>query len=386
MKNLYLRLCTLTVFRRILDKPVLRHLLDFLQADAKPAQLSQYSEFVLSIFHEGKPLSKIVAEYVFSDDNPYARAVAQGDIIDKHLLASTNRELKLLSEVAALEPKAFIEYLGYEDIPSFENSPIDLETLYNNRMLQPYKYGYGIFSLYPMLKLGEDGELVPVRGADKISLSHFIGYEREREQIIANTRMLLEGRPSANALLVGDAGTGKSSTVKAVANHFFDEGLRLIELRRDQLNKLPQVMDAIRDNPLKFIIFIDDLSFDGRDQDFSLLKASLEGSATSGADNAVIYATSNRRHIVRERFEDREGDEVHRNDTMQESLSLFERFGLVVRFGKPNKTEYLEIARELAARCGIPTDNDFDIRAEAFALRRGNRSARCAEQFVDSLL
>jgi predicted AAA+ superfamily ATPase len=197
----------------------------------------------------------------------------------------------------------------------------------------------------------------------------------------------VEGKPSANVLLYGDAGTGKSSTVKAVANAFYSSGVRLIELRKDQMSLLPLVMEKINRNPLKFIIFIDDLSFNQNNDDFSMLKAALEGSASATADNAVIYATSNRRHIVKESFGDREGDDVHRNDTMQETLSLSERFGLTVLFSKPNKQLYLTIVKELAKRAGITMDEkELELQAEAFALRKGNRSARCAEQFINSLL
>jgi predicted AAA+ superfamily ATPase len=145
-------------------------------------------------------------------------------------------------------------------------------------------------------------------------------------------------------------------------------------------------MGKIAENPLKFILFIDDLSFNKNDDNFSMLKAALEGSASARADNAVIYATSNRRHIVKENFVDREGGDVHRNDTLQETLSLSERFGLTVLFSKPNKQLYLEIVRGLAIRNGIEPTAELDIRAEAFALQQGNRSARCAEQFIDSLL
>ena len=175
--------------------------------------------------------------------------------------------------------------------------------------------------------------------------------------------------------------------MKAVANAFFDEGVRLIELRKDQLRYLPYVMGKISGNPLKFIIFIDDLAFNKSDDNFSMLKAALEGSASAKAANTVIYATSNRRHIIKESFSDRDGDDVHRNDSLQETLSLSERFGLVVLFSKPNKDLYLEIVRELAKKHGLQTDGkELEIKAEAFALRKGNRSARCAEQFIDSLL
>ena len=146
-------------------------------------------------------------------------------------------------------------------------------------------------------------------------------------------------------------------------------------------------MGKVSENPLKFIIFIDDLSFNQNDDNFSMLKAALEGSASAKADNSVIYATSNRRHIIKESFGDRDGDDVHRNDTLQETLSLSERFGLVVLFSKPDKKLYLEIVHELAERNKIQMDiSELDIKAEAFALRRGNRSARCAEQFIESLM
>jgi predicted AAA+ superfamily ATPase len=146
-------------------------------------------------------------------------------------------------------------------------------------------------------------------------------------------------------------------------------------------------MGKISGNPLKFIIFIDDLSFNQNDDNFSMLKAALEGSASAKADNAVIYATSNRRHIIKESFGDREGDDVHVNDTLQETLSLSERFGLTVLYCKPDKRLYLEIVRCLAERFDVKMDvKELEIKAEEFALRKGNRSARCAEQFINSLL
>ena len=237
-----------------------------------------------------------------------------------------------------------------------------------------------------MFRVEEDA-ICPVPAADPISLEMLIGYEEEHQKVIENTRALVEGRPAANVLLCGDAGTGKSSTVKAVSNLFFAQGVRLIELRKDQLTKLPMVMGHIADHPLKFIIFIDDLSFNKNDDSFSMLKAALEGSASAKAPNAVIYATSNRRHIVKETFSDRMGDDVHRADTMQELISLSDRFGLTVYFEKPSKSLYLQIVHELAQRSGIDLAGaELDQRAEAFALGKGNRSPRAAEQFVQSLL
>ena len=233
----------------------------------------------------------------------------------------------------------------------------------------------------------EDGEIVPVTTADKISTDSFVGYEGEREQVLENTRALAEGRYAANVLLCGDAGTGKSSTVKAAANRFFSDGVRLIELRKDQLFSLPSVMERIMHNPLKFIIFIDDLSFNKNDDCFSMLKAALEGSSSAKAPNAAIYVTSNRRHIIKETFADRGDDDIHRADTVEELMSLSGRFGLVVYFGKPSKQLYLTIVHGLAERYGITVPQpELDVRAEAFALAKGSRSPRCAEQFIKSLL
>ena len=232
----------------------------------------------------------------------------------------------------------------------------------------------------------EDEEIVPVDSADEISLSSFVGYENERKTVEENTLALLDGKDAVNVLLCGDAGTGKSSTVKALVNNYAYRGLRLIEVRKDQLFSLSHIMGKISGNPLKFIIFIDDLSFNKNDDCFSMLKAALEGSASAKAENALIYATSNRRHIVKESFSDRGGDDIHRNDTVQELLSLSDRFGLTVYFQKPNKILYLDIVHALAKRKGVDMDEkELDIKAEAFALSKGSRSPRVAEQFIKNI-
>ncbi|MBP5459346.1 MAG: DUF815 domain-containing protein, partial [Clostridia bacterium] len=183
------------------------------------------------------------------------------------------------------------------------------------------------------------------------------------------------------------AGTGKSSSVKAVTNELASEGLRLLELKKSQLHDIPKVMEHLRENPLKFIIFVDDLSFQKDDDNFATLKAILEGSASVKADNTVIYATSNRRHLIRESFTDREGDDIHRNDTIQETMSLSSRFGLTILFNKPAKAEYLEIVHALAEKKGLEMDAvELEKQAQAFAIRKGGATPRAAEQFTDSLL
>ncbi|MBR1555508.1 MAG: ATP-binding protein [Oscillospiraceae bacterium] len=285
------------------------------------------------------------------------------------------------------------EFTGHEGLqPDWNAEETDLETLYFERLGHIGKYGFGIWAEYRMfqMKLSDNTEkgyvLKPVSSPDAIQLSELVGYEPQRKQVIDNTKALLNGLNASNILLYGSAGTGKSATVKAVANSFAGEGLRLIELSKNELHLLPELLEELHANPLKFILFIDDLSFQENDDDFSALKAVLEGSISARANNTVIYATSNRRHIVRETFSQRAGDEVHRNDTVQETISLSERFGIQILFDKPNKDLYLEIVQNLAEEAGLRTDADvIALKAEQFAMRKSGRSARAAKQFVEQL-
>ena len=389
LTTIYEELCLCAVFYRLTEEPLFKAFEGYCLAENTQQKCKAYTAFVAEIYEQGGSLTALVERLVSEDENTYIKRVAGKQEVDKNIQNSVLRELSVLSKFASLTAKDFAEDMGVsvEELSQFTSVNADMVASYNNRIANLHKYGYGIFSSVCMFRLSDDKKIEPIVSADKISMAQFIGYEQEREKIVTNTRAFVEGRPAANALLCGDAGTGKSSTVKAVANAFFGEGVRLIELRKDQLRYLPLVMAQISGNPLKFIIFIDDLSFNQNNDDFSMLKAALEGSASATADNAVIYATSNRRHIIKESFGDREGDDVHRNDTMQETLSLSERFGLTVLFSKPNKQLYLKIVKELALRAGITMDEkELEIQAEAFALRKGNRSARCAEQFINSLL
>lgn len=387
IKKLYLDLCMSSVFHSLLEKPLLLHFSSYARSNELDKKIKAYAAMTSEIYASGGSLTDAVKRLVFEDENVYIKARAHKKEISKEISIAVLRELSVFERLATLTPEDFKLDMGVEYVSPFAFEKCNLRAEYEERIDSIEKHGYGIFASHPMFRLETSGELSPIVSADKISLDSFIGYEQERQTVVENTIAFIEGRSALNVLLCGDAGTGKSSTVKAVANHFFDRGVRLIELRKDQLSFLPEIMGRISENPLKFIIFIDDLSFNKSDDNFSMLKAALEGSASARAKNAVIYATSNRRHIVRETFEEREGADVHRNDTMQEKLSLSERFGLVVLFQRPTKQIYLKIVRELADRNNISLDPlDLEIKAEEFALRRGNRSARCAEQFIKSLL
>ena len=390
ISTIFRGLAALAVFRGLLQTEVFERFGNYVySAECNESErIDAYSEFVSVVYKEGGNLTELVKKLVFEDENVYVKSVALHKAIDENVLNSAKRELASISAFAALSAEDFAADMGVslDEIPAFTSFNADMGGLYQARLQNIGKYGYGIFSGNGMFRLSDEKEIEPIMSADKTTMSQFIGYEAERQKVVDNTKAFIQNRPAANVLLCGDAGAGKSSTVKAVANAFFDEGVRLIELRKDQLRYLPDVMGKINGNPLKFIIFIDDLSFNKNDDNFSMLKAALEGSASATADNAVIYATSNRRHIIKESFGDREGDDVHRNDTLQETLSLSERFGLTVLFSKPDKKLYLRIVNELAKRYGIGlSEPELEIKAEEFALRKGSRSARCAEQFIDSL-
>ena len=388
IKELHTRLATFSVFNGIFMKTIFKKFREYVKESKGDEKIRKYGEFVSNLYTHGADLTAYVKRIAFEDANVYVKAVSAKKPINSNIEEAVKYELSTLSEFASLTKEDFaadMEYTG--TLPSFDSYQIDLLSEYQTRLKSIEKYGYGIFTANCMFSVTDTGAVVPVVTADETTIADFIGYKEERQRVIDNTVSFLEGRNASNILLYGDAGTGKSSTVKAVANHFFDEGLRLVEIRKTQLLLLPKVMAEISKNPLKFIIFIDDLSFNQNDDNFSMLKATLEGSASARAKNAVIYATSNRRHIIKESFGDREGGDIHRNDTVQETLSLSERFGLTIRFAKPEKKLYLEIVHELAARHGVTMEqNELDIKAEAFALNRGYRSARCAEQFIKSLL
>ena len=353
------------------------------------ACVSMYGEFVSRLYASGHDsLARYVLDAVCNDENPYVLAHAAGRNVAASMEACARADLRTLQEVANLTPAALrmgLDWQGF--MPGFETERVELVSEYASRIEQVGRFGFGMYARYRMFSLADDGTVCPVAHPDPQRLSDLAGYEREKGLILANTRALLAGKPAANVLLSGDAGTGKSSTVKAVVNELAGEGLRIIEVRKDQLKLIPAVLDELAANPLKFIVFIDDLSFARDDDNYAALKAVLEGGVSSKSPNVVIYATSNRRHLVKESFSARDGDDIHRNDTMQETLSLSERFGLQISFFKPDKAAYLAIVRQLAHTCdlAVPVE-ELEAGAERFALGRGGRSARAARQYVDSLV
>lgn len=382
LNELYTKLSGIAVFRKVLRLRTMTALLEMLEKQT-PASAGA---FVHALYRHGTNLSDYLVKAVTEDENAYLLKRARKDTIPSVMEENVRAELEIFRELSLLTPEKVrhsMEYEGY--IPGWENSDYDFVRIYTERMDKLFTLGYGIFAKYNAFMLKDD-EITPVLTPDPQRLSQLPAYEAQRSKVIDNTLALLKGKPAANCLLYGDAGTGKSSTVKAVVNEFADKGLRLIELKKSQLHKMPDVMESIAENPLKFIIFIDDLSFSSDDEDFGALKAVLEGSIASKASNAVIYATSNRRHLVKESFTDRTGDDIHARDTREELASLSERFGLKVTFLKPDKDVYLQIVDSLAEQYGVKCDKEeLHIKAEAYALRRSGRSGRAARHFIEML-
>lgn len=236
---------------------------------------------------------------------------------------------------------------------------------------------------------GSEVYIKPITNIPHVYLDDLIGYEIPKQKLIENTEAFLNGRRANNCLLFGDAGTGKSSSIKGILNEYYDRGLRIIEIYKHQFKDLNEVIAQIKNRNYKFIIYMDDLSFEDFEIEYKYLKAVIEGGLERKPDNVLIYATSNRRHLVREKFSDKEErrDDLHASDTVQEKLSLVSRFGVSIFFCAPNKKEFENIVLELARRNGIKMDEDeLLLEANKWELMHGGLSGRCAAQFIDYLL
>ncbi len=252
------------------------------------------------------------------------------------------------------------------------------------------RYGVGKFGLNKAFRVTHKGEemiLSPITHTSDVKLSHLIGYELQKKQLIENTEAFVEGRKANNCLLFGDSGTGKSTCIKAILNQYYDKGLRLIEVYKHQFRDLSTIIEQIKNRNYKFIIYMDDLSFEEFEIEYKYLKAVIEGGLEVKPDNVLIYATSNRRHLIRETWSDRSDmsqDELHRSDTMQEKLSLVARFGVSINFSRPMKKEFDEIVLGLAKENPDITlsEQELLMQANAWSIRNGGFSGRVAEQFI----
>lgn len=250
--------------------------------------------------------------------------------------------------------------------------------------------GCGIYGLYRAFRIeGEElcMEIKPITDAEDVMLSELVGYDDQKEALVSNTEAFIKGLPANNVLLYGDSGTGKSTSVHALIREYYSSGLRMIDLVKSDRNRLPELLSEIKKRNYKFVIFMDDLSFEEDESDYKELKAMLEGALESREENVLIYATSNRRHLIKETWKDRNdmefNEDVHRSDTMEEKLSLASRFGVTIYYGKPDYKEYMNIVEELVKRENLSISYDeLSDEARKWSLRHGSTSGRTASQLI----
>ena len=354
-----------------------------------------YGEFFNSLVSRGECLKHYISNLVLFDDNAFTRAAASKDEkkLNPSIIEAVKSDLEKLEIISEIKAEDIINDKNKEilkTLPQWQTGeavpPLDYDWKNSVDKLICYhaENGYGTFAKYCAFSW-RNGDFVPIASIDSIRLTDLKNYERQRQQVIDNTLAFLGGYPANNILLYGDRGTGKSSTIHAILNEYKSRGLRIVEISKGDISDLTIIRDKLFDNPMKFIIFIDDLSFDKKEDSFSELKAALEGTLSKREENAVIYATSNRRHLVKENFTDREND-VHKSDTIQEELSLSDRFGLAINFMNPDKKDYLDIVLKIASDRDFSFDEEeLLFGAEQWARRRGGRSPRCAKQYIDYL-
>ena len=254
------------------------------------------------------------------------------------------------------------------------------EELLERLLIHYSELGNGLLSKYIAFRF--DGELKGIENSDKVDFAEIVGMEHQKNVLIENTKAYLDGKFANNVLLFGDRGTGKSTSVKALLNMFAKDGLRVIELPKSAITKIPELTKQLEDSPHKYILFLDDLTFERHDTEYRALKIAMEGQLQANAGNVLVYATSNRRHLIRETWADRDGGEVHVNDNKQEMLSLAERFGISLFFPAPDAKQYIEIVRVLLERNGIEMTDEIKKEAVRWEMNYGGKSGRCAKQFV----
>ena len=367
----------LTVLSGILQNPALSAFRAYRNGD-----LSARAAFLHELFERGAEnnFSEYVKELVIHDENAFSRACAAGGNISPYLKRAYICDLAEIGRALDFSSPDF--NMGKPSAPLVNWDEKAANLLYSFYQSS----GYGKFISSAEFCWTAEDELIPVRSPSSLSLGDLKGYEHEKAQVYDNLENFVRGLPYSDMLLYGDRGTGKSSTVHAMVKNFFPHKLRLVEIAKENVGHLPKLKSYLSSIPLRFLVFIDDFSLSEHDDRISSLKTALQGSAEGHADNVMIVATSNRRHIVEESVSARENS-MHREENEQELLSLSDRFGITVLFSATNKETYLKIVRALASEDGVLLSGDaLDAVAERWALVRGGRSPRRARQLVDYLI
>ena len=420
----------LILYRDLENGQILLDMTWILEHLEKKEQISEVRDRFFSCMHD---LVELAGNYGFennlwhnyltfllvNNENIFSTACEIRGVTEGSLLSLARHDFAIFRELFAcdftelermLQAGVFEEFLHYartestgklfnrrirDRICELSDQLANAETLevFTEYMVSFYKeFGVGKLGLHKAFRVahvGDDVQIEPITNIAHVKLEDLVVYELQKKKLIDNTEAFVEGRSANNCLLFGDAGTGKSSSIKAILNRYYDRGLRIIEVYKHQFQDLNEVIAQIKNRNYKFIIYMDDLSFEEFEIEYKYLKAVIEGGLEKKPDNILIYATSNRRHLIKESFRDNEelhGD-LHSNDTIQEKLSLVSRFGVTIYFGSPDKKEFQQIVRTLAERNGIDMPEDqLLLEANKWELSHGGLSGRTAQQFVDYVL
>lgn len=418
IQKLQRQAASLLIYQSVLNNSVGQAFLGLLQALLDSDQdgincLYAYGNWFKSLADCQQSWQNYLVTQILIDQNPFSQQVQLVGLakVTPALVAAAQQDLQTLQSLCKCTGEQlsnWVQIAGklpvaptFWNVESFDNCAAE-EKLVREKLQEKnwtdilevlgtyyQQSGTGLFGQYRAL-CWQSGQLIGIIHPDLIKINQLTGYESQKEALVKNTEFLLAGYSALHVLLYGSRGTGKSSLVKGLLNQYSHRGLRLIEVSKSDLKDLAIIVERLRNVSQKFIIFVDDLSFEEDDDAFKALKVVLEGSVTARSQNVVVYATSNRRHLIREFFEDRprprEGDEVHAWDTVQEKLSFSDRFGLTLTFEPANQDTYLKIVRHLALQAKITlTEEDLDYRALQWATRHNGRSGRTARQFIDFL-
>ncbi|PZV07267.1 MAG: AAA+ family ATPase [Leptolyngbya sp.] len=404
------RIHGLLLYRSVFAPPVgetFLALLTALESGNAALSLRAYGDWFQALAASAASWSSYLLRQIAYAENPFSLQAQRADLAElpTALVEAARQDLSTLQALCQLSgdtlagwvqaiarlPQAPVVWATDETSPPPLTLPDDAPWADAVEYLAHHyrRHGAGLLAQYRAFTWHQ-GQLSGIADPDPIRLGNLTAYDHPRRQLVQNTLALIKGYPALNVLLYGSRGVGKSSLVKALVNEYADQGLRLVEVAKADLQALPQIVGEVRSRPQKFIIFVDDLSFEDDDDTFKALKVVLEGSTTARPANVVVYATSNRRHLVREFFSDRprpkDQDEVQSWDTMQEKLSFSDRFGLTLTFESADQPTYLAIVHHLAQQANISLpEADLTARALQWATRHNGRSGRTARQFIDWL-
>lgn len=368
---------------------------------------------------EGNLWHSFISFLLVNNENAYSRACEIRGEIDGSINAIASHDFGIIKEFFDFDLSLLGDYFEVDcmkDVMNYQGT-VDSGAVFNRRIRNRIKelcdnleqagdvaafkeavtrfygeFGVGKLGLHKAFRVAhkEDGaDIVPITNIAHVRLEDLVGYELAKQKLVDNTEAFVNGKEANNCLLYGDAGTGKSTSIKAIANQYYDRGLRLIEVYKHQFCDLNDVITQIKNRNYKFIIYMDDLSFEEFEIEYKYLKAVIEGGLEKKPDNVLIYATSNRRHLIREKFSDKEEvrEDMHTSDTVQEKLSLYARFGVTIYYGAPNKKEFQNIVTTLAEKYQVQMDTEeLLLEANKWELSHGGLSGRTAQQFINYLL